>query len=189
MADGWTIGAWVAAGVRQPLRTRLGHVHDRALAVTALRAGIDLASTRVVAVRYTVDVVPLVVATRNPEYAVGGTCALADCPRWYLREFESRRTAYAFGLAPIGFEAEWFPRSRIALTTSVSGGGLYFDRRIPDPDATRFNFSADGAAGVRVRAAGTSVSGGVRWYHISNGFTGSVNPTMDSRLFWVGITR
>jgi len=189
MLSEWTFGAWVAGGDHQPLRTRLGHVHDRALVVTGFRATRPVSAGPLVSVRYTVDVLPLVVATNNPEYAVTGACSLAACPSWYLAMVERHQTAYGFGITPVGLETEWFPHSRISFVISAAGGGVYFDHKIPDPQATRFNFTAEGVAGVRLHVASAALTVGMNWYHISNGFTGKVNPAMDSRLLFLGISR
>ena len=104
----WRFGAWVAGAVRQPLETRLGHVHDRDLFVIAVRASHPVVVSPRFALRSTVDVFPLVVATGNREYSPtnypvcnGPTLCLGDGHEWLA---PMRRTAYGAGIAPLGFE-------------------------------------------------------------------------------------
>lgn len=185
----WTYGGWVAFGANQPLRTRLGHVYDRALGVAAIRGAYLLNETDVMAARYTIDVLPLVLATRNPWYDVRGVCALEQCTEQVLAARERHSTAYGIGVTPLGIDLQWAPHARLSVVTSFAGGGVLFDQAVPDPEATHFNFTAEGVLGIRIHTAGGFVTAGVRWYHISNGSTGRVNPAMDSRLLFVALSR
>lgn len=190
----WTFGGWVAGATGQPLETRVGHVHDRDLFFTAWRAMHPLVTTPRFQLRSTVDLFPLVVATANREYTLVQRSICA--PDGYCVNagdvlVSSRRTAYAAGIAPLGFEgiigvSRWF-----GISAGVEGGALYFNRRIPDPGEERFNFVADGHLALRVSLGGRrpTLVGGFRINHISNGGTGPVNPGMDSRLVFVGVER
>lgn len=192
MSARWTFGAWISGGTGQPLETRLGHVHDRSLFFSALRAIHPLVVTPRFRLQSTIDVFPLVVATANREYEY---IPRIDCtPDLYcINEGDSlvatRRTAYAAGIAPLGFEGVVTLSDRIGVSAGVEGGALYFDRRIPDPGETRFNFVADANVALRVSlgAARPTLVGGFRLNHISNGGTGRVNPGMDSKLLFIGI--
>lgn len=191
----WTFGAWVAGAVRQPLETRLGHVHDRDLFLVALRASHPIVVSPRFALRSTVDVFPLVVATGNRDYSPtsypvcnGPTLCLGDGHEWLA---PMRRTAYGAGIAPLGFEGVAALGRRLAFQLGVSGGAVLFNRRIPDPGETRFNFMADGNAAFRfaVVPGRATVVAGFRLNHISNGGQGHVNPGMDSHLLFVGFER
>lgn len=191
----WKFGAWVAGAVRQPLETRLGHVHDRDLFVVAVRASHPIVVSPRFALRSTVDVFPLVVATGNRDYSPtsfpvcnGPTLCLGDGHEWLT---PSRHTAYGAGVAPVGFEGVGSLGRRVALQIGVSGGAVLFNRRIPDPGETRFNFMADGNAAFRfaVVPGRATIVAGFRLNHISNGGQGQVNPGMDSRLLFVGFER
>lgn len=167
-------------------------MHDRTLWITALRASRIIAAADLVSVRYTVDVLPAMIATANREYDTGSRCVLDRCPRSYLARVQQLRTAYGVGLAPLGLETVWFRSAPASVVLSLSGGGAFFTRPIPDPEATRFNFTAEGVAGVRIRLPRTSdavITAGLRWHHISNGFTGQVNPALDSRLLYLALVR
>lgn len=189
----WTFGGWIAGATGQPLETRLGHVHDRDLFITAVRALHPL----IVAPRFrlvsTVDLFPLVVATANRDYTVLDVVPACDGPALCSGEsvvsIPSRHTAYAAGVVPLGFEGTVAVSRSVGLGLGLEGGALYFNRRIPDPGETRFNFVADGNVALRISlgARGPALVGGFRLNHISNGGTGRVNPGMDSRLLFVGI--
>lgn len=191
---GWSLGGWVAGATGQPLETRLGHVHDRALFITALRALHPLVITPRFRLQSTVDLFPLVVATANRGYAIE---QFSECGGVALCEVvgdslvPSLHTAYAAGIAPLGFEGIVALWRRVGLSLGVEGGALYFNQRIPDPGETRFNFMADANAALRI-SLGTShpaLVAGFRLNHISNGGTGRVNPGMDSRMLFVGVER
>lgn len=188
----WKLGAWVGGATRQPLETRLGHVHDRDLFLVAIRASHPIVTSPRFALRSTVDVFPLVVGTGNRDYTPTGSTVcngpalcVGDGHQWLI---PSRHTAYGAGFAPLGFEGIAALGPRLALQVGVLGGAVMFNRRIPDPGETRFNFMADGSAALRiaVRPGGPSVVAGFRVNHISNGGQGQVNPGMDSRLLFVG---
>lgn len=191
----WTFGGWVAGATGQPLETRLGHVHDRDLFITAVRAMHPL----VVAPRFkllsTVDLFPLVVATANRDYTVldvfPGCEGPALCSGESTMTIPSRHTAYAAGIAPLGFEGVVSITKSLGLSLGGEGGALYFNRRIPDPGETRFNFMADANAAIRLSLGANrpTVVGGFQINHISNGGTGHVNPGMDSRMLFFGIER
>lgn len=190
----WTFGGWVAGATGQPLETRLGHVHDRDLFFTAIRAMHPLVTTPHFRLQSTVDVFPLVVATANREYA---TVPISACaPDGYCVDVGdslvmSRRTAYAAGIAPLGFEGIYAMTRSFGMSAGFEGGALYFNRRIPDPGEERFNFVADGHLALRISLGATrpTLVGGFRINHISNGGTGRVNPGMDSRMLFVGVER
>lgn len=107
-APRWTFGGWVAGATGQPLETRLGHVYDRDLAITAVRAIHPLVTSRRFRLRSTVDLLPLVIATANRSYTVemvpqcrGTTLCAAVVGNTLI---PSQHTAYATGVAPLGFE-------------------------------------------------------------------------------------
>lgn len=142
----------------------------------------------------TIDLFPFVVATANRDYALVPRSLCAPdgfCTAAGDTLISSRRTAYAAGLAPLGFEGIVAVTRSLGLSAGVEGGALYFNRRIPDPGEERFNFVADGHVALRVSLGERrpTLVGGFRLNHISNGGTGHVNPGMDSRMVFVGLER
>jgi len=179
----WSFGAWFAGGTHEPLKTREGHMEDRALYIVGLSASRSVGSWRFGEVRYTPTVVPAVVATANREYNsvvyVGGGVGVLPY----------KKTAFGAGLIPVALEATLRLSTRAGIILGGGGGAAYFDRRIPDPDETRLNFLADGHAGVYLRSELGTATVGFRLQHISNGDRGRVNPGMDSRMLYVGFMR
>jgi hypothetical protein len=188
----WTFGAWFASGTHQMIKTRMGHRYDRSLYLTAIRAERPVHVNGRFTLSYTADVHPLIIATANREYAMEPLCILG-LPCTYPANAEenitSRHTAYGFGLVPVGLHAQVGIGGPFALSFAASGGGAYFNRRIPDPGETRFNFTADGNVGLSVKTGLGALTAGWRQHHISNGYTGRVNPALDSRLMFVGFMR
>jgi hypothetical protein len=95
---------------------------------------------------------------------------------------------YGFGLTPVGFQLRLFHTSPVQILTYANGGALWFTERIPDPEATRFNFTAELGAAIQVNLPerlGLVV--GYSWHHTSNAGTGRVNPGLNSRAISVGI--
>jgi hypothetical protein len=75
------------------------------------------------------------------------------------------------------------------LGVEASGGGLWFSRRIPDPEATRFNFTASAGPVLELRIApARALRVGYLWHHTSNGGTGRVNYGLNSGILSLGVT-
>ena len=184
----WRYGAWVAEGTKQTIKTRLGHRHDRSLYITAVRAERLLHRFGKFQLDYTADLHPLVVATANREYRDQPLC-IRGRPCIYPDDayilVPSRHTAYAFGIVPVGLRVRTKIGGPVQFAIGLGGGGLYFDRRIPDPSETRFNFTADGNLSFLVRTGIGGMSAGFRWHHISNAYMGKYNPALDSHLLFV----
>ncbi|RMG05904.1 MAG: hypothetical protein D6735_04790 [Acidobacteria bacterium] len=99
-----------------------------------------------------------------------------------------RRRANSFGLAPIGIQIR-FPLYKGKLVTffGVSGGFLYFNKKIPNNSGTKFNFTASLNSGIEIPISqNKSLVLGYNYYHISNGNRGIINPGFDNNVFTVG---
>jgi hypothetical protein len=133
--------------------------------------------------RYTPTFIPGILATANREYRSvrypGGGTGLIPY----------KKTAFGVGVLPFGVEATVAASGRAGLVMGGGGGAAYFDRRIPDPEETRFNFLADAHAGLFLRSGVGTTTFGFRLQHISNGNTGRVNPGMDSRMLYMEFSR
>ena len=181
---------WTTSAKGQPLATRFGARHDRALFFIGVQKYWPIRSnpTGGTTLEYSVDLLPLVVSTAMPTYYDQfGPCgeSLTCLQRATASELH---TAYGFGAMPIGFIARVPVTHRLDLQFRLSGGALYFSRVIPDPAGRRFNFVADGGAGVGYRiASDLALTAGLRLNHISNGNTGHVNPGMNSVMTEIGL--
>ena len=188
----WSPAAWFAGGTHQPLKTRAGHVEDRALYILGVSASRPFWRWRFGELRFTPTLLPAIVATANREYRRVAVPSTGDPshPQGY-EIIPYKKSAFGVGLLPIAVEGAVFasPSGNVGLVIGGGGGGSYFNRRIPDPGETRFNFLADGHTGIYFRSGIGVTTLGFRLQHISNGDTGQVNPGMDSRMLYVEFSR
>jgi hypothetical protein len=175
--------------------TRMPSTEYRDLYIIDLRAGWTLTSNNFLSVEYAPSLVPLAISTRNPteyEPRVANTCLQGkDCNNYKALSISTvplYSTAYGFGVTPIGFQMRLFRTSPVQLLTYANGGALWFSHRIPDPEATRFNFTAELGAALQVNLPDRlGLVLGYSWHHTSNAGTGRVNPGLNSRALSVGV--
>jgi hypothetical protein len=178
-------GAWVAGAHHSAYRTRTGVPGYRDFYIASVRLGWILGDeTSAVSGRYFIDLVPGAVSTDMPDYLWNNRCRPDTlCPG----ATPILHDAYAVGITPLGW-ALAFTSGRARLTLEASGGGLWFSRRIPDPVAARFNFTASAGPTFEVHMTSTeALRIGYLWHHTSNGGTGKVNPGMNSGILAVGM--
>lgn len=179
----WSFGIWFAGGTHEPLKTREGHKADRALYFGGMQVAHLILRSSFAVVSYTPALMPAIIATANRDYT---TIAY---PNGRSGTIVSKTTAFGVGFLPVALEAKLFVSNRSGLVIGGGGGAAYFDRRIPDPAETRFNFLANGHAGLYFRSVVGTTTVGFWLQHVSNGNTGQVNPGMDSRMLYVGFSR
>ena len=178
------VALWTALARDEPLTTRLGRTHDRDLYMVGVRLARALGPGGAVHLEYTLDVIPAIVTTGNPVYAV----RRSRSPRPLA--LTRTETVYGAGVVPLGLQLRAALGSRAALLVRTSGGAAVFAQQIPDPAGTRLNFTADIGAALELRLTQTlGASAAFRLHHLSNGGTGRVNPGMDSRMLELGIVR
>ena len=179
-------GAWIAGARHSAFQTRTGVRGYRNFYLTSVRFAWSLGAhdARSVSGSYFVDVIPAAVSTDMPEYLWNSRCRPETmCPG----ATPIPHSVYAFGLTPIGW-AVAFGRGPARLTMEASGGGLWFTRRVPDPLATRFNFTASAGPTVELRVTQSrTLRVGYLWHHTSNGGTGKVNPGLNSGILAAGL--
>lgn len=130
--------------------------------------------------KYTADFVPAAVMN-FPDFRAVPTGANT----FRLERF--RKTAYAFGVAPLGLQMNFRPRKKVQPFINAAGGLLYFDKQVPNDLGTRFSFTADVGGGVEFNLRNKrAVTIGYKYYHVSNGDRGTINPGFDNNLFYVG---
>lgn len=178
-------GAWVAGARHSAYHTRTGIPGYRDFYIASARLAWVLGDeTHAVSGRYFVDIVPYALSTNMPEYSWNNRCRPDTlCPG----AVPILHDAHAFGISPLGW-ALAFRKGPARLTLEATGGGLWFSRRIPDPVAARFNFTA--SAGPTLELQMTSAEAlrvGYLWHHTSNGGTGKVNPGLNSGILAVGL--
>lgn len=187
-------GVWAAASRHASFKTRLGtRYHDFYL--VGLRAGWTVARGTNVSLDYVLNAIPVARMVGNPEYqyiATNAPCPVGEfCQtRQDFRLAPSYHSVYGFGLAPLGVQMRLFTHSPVQLLVHVNGGALWFTQPVPDPKATRFNFTAEGGGAVEwwfTRHHALSV--GYEFHHTSNAATGDVNPGLNSMMLTLGLTQ
>ena len=152
---------------------------DREFFLAAFRYGRTLAANDSVALQYTVDVIPLAVATGViiSRTTVGGVTTF------------QRDTAYGAGIAPIGFQLDFSNGSKIHPFAHVNGGFLGFTKEVPIEDSGKFAFTLEGGGGVRIfTSSRRAVTLGVRFHHISNANLSVANRGLNQFVFYAGFS-
>src|SRR5215217_1410584 len=139
---------------------REDEAEDRKFFIAALRYGRTLAANNSLALQYTIDAVPVAVATGTivSRTTVGG-----------VDVFE-RETAYGAGITPLGLQLDFANGSKVHPFVHVNGGFLYFNKSVPIEDSGQIAFVGEAGGGVRIfTSERRAVNIGVRFHHISNG--------------------
>ncbi|MEF8815622.1 MAG: acyloxyacyl hydrolase [Salinibacter sp.] len=98
-------------------------------------------------------------------------------------------TAYGVGVRPAGLRLTYRPAERVQPFVAGSTGLALFDQSIPNTLGRSLNFMFDVGAGVRIAVTPALVlTASYRYYHLSNGFRGQINPGVDANLLQLGVT-
>jgi hypothetical protein len=162
--------------------TIIGKTEETRLAILGLRYARVLARGDNLALKYTIDALPVAFLSYP-------TIELVETPPAGTTARKQRRTITGAGLSPVGFQLNFRRRERMQPFAQASGGFLYFGERVPDERGAQFNFTADFGGGVQWKTgARRAWTVGYRYQHISNGYRADVNPGFDSNLFYVGFS-
>ena len=149
-----------------------------------------IATTENVAIKYQFDAIPLAVINYRVEREFRPTPTTFAVNR-------DRETAYAAGITPVSFQANFRRRNKIQPFLTASAGLLIFGKKIPDDRSLlrpnqvgrRLNFTLAGGGGVEfLTDDARSYTVGFKFHHISNSSTGNINPGFDQNLFYFGYT-
>jgi Lipid A 3-O-deacylase (PagL) len=171
-------GVWGGGSWDSP--TLIGKAENARLAVLGLRYARVLARGDNLALKYTLDAVP--VATLSYEAEV-----VEPLPQFGSAARRVRRQITGAGLSPVGFQLNFRRRERVQPFAQASGGFLYFGEAVPLEGGAQFNFTADFGGGLQVKTgARRAWTLGYRYHHVSNGYRAQLNPGFDANLFYVG---
>ncbi len=153
---------------------------DRRFFIAALRYGRTLAANDKVALQWTVDAVPIAVATGT---IVSRTTSVSGV------ETFQRENAYGAGITPIGLQVDFANGSKVHPFAHVNGGFLYFNKSMPIEDSGQFQFVGEFGGGVRIfTSERRAVNIGVRFHHISNGDRQGSNRGLNNFLIYAGFS-
>jgi hypothetical protein len=159
---------------------REDEAEDRKFFIAALRYGRTLAANNSVALQYTIDAVPVALAT-------GVIVARTTSPTGV--DTFRRETAYGAGLTPIGLQLDFANGSKVHPYVHVNGGFLYFNKEVPIEDSGHFAFVGEAGGGVRIfTSERRAVNIGVRFHHISNGDRSGSNRGLNQFVIYAGFS-
>ncbi|HKN67120.1 MAG TPA: acyloxyacyl hydrolase, partial [Gemmatimonadaceae bacterium] len=178
---------WAAGSNGSPFLTRTG-IRHRDFYQVAVRYERPLFATPGLRLEYLLDLVPAAMSTNDP---VDFTIVPCGNGNEYDGCYQPRtQTVYAAGLSPIGLAVQLFPDAPVSLRISGTAGALLFTRRIPDPLAGAFNFTAVAGLSAAVDMThGFALDVGILGHHTSNGGTARANPGLNSRMLMIGVAR
>ena len=153
-----------------------GRTWDASLGIGAVRYSHRWNNSDWVNLKYTLDA--SVVVVNYPDKIVTGTTVTP-----------TRETKVGIGVAPIGLQGNFRPRSKLQPFIGLSLGFLPFTETIPNVTGKKLNFSTAGGGGIEYRLSNKkAITFGYNFYHISNASRGIENPGYDAHLFFVGYT-
>ena len=175
-------GFW--AGFSPKATTLFGGLHDdeaedRKFFIAAFRYGRTLAANHSLALQYTLDAVPVAVATGTivSRTTVGGV------------DVFRRETAYGGGITPLGLQLDFRNGSKVHPFAHVNGGLLWFNKSVPIEDAGSFAYVGEAGGGVRIfTSERRAVTLGVRFHHISNGDRQGSNRGLNQFVIYGGFS-
>lgn len=173
-------GFW--GGVSFAATTVFGGLHDdeasgRRFFVAAFRYGRTLAANESMALQYTLDAIPIAVASGN---IVSSTTV---GPVTTFR----RETAYGAGVTPLGLQLDFRNGSQVKPFIHVNGGLLVFNQSLPLPDAGKLALVGEAGSGIRIfTSQKRAVTLGFRFHHISNGDRSGSNRGLNQFVFYAG---
>ena len=98
------------------------------------------------------------------------------------------RTVYGGGAEPIGIQLNFRNRRKVQPFVDGTGGFLYVTEQVPATDSSQYNFTFSFGGGVEIFSNRHSFVLGNRYHHISNGYTATYNPGIDSQMISVGFS-
>lgn len=173
----WAGGSFKATTVFAGLTE--AEARDRKFFIAAVRYGRTLWANDSVALQYTLDAIPLAVATGNirSSTTIGGVTTF------------QRDTTYGAGATPLGLQLDFANGSKVHPFVHVNGGFLVFTQSMPLPDSGRFALVGEAGTGVRIfTSERRAVTLGVRFHHISNGDRSGSNRGLNQFVFYGGFS-
>lgn len=138
---------------------------------------------------YTADLVPVlrlsIPSSALPQLPANASSTEEGSPVLPSRDL----TTYGLGVRPAGLRLTFRGGQHLQPFIAGSTGLALFNRSVPNTMGRSLNFMFDMGVGVRVLLTSTlTLTTGYRYYHLSNGFRGQINPGVDANLFQLGLT-
>ena len=175
-------GAW--AGFSPRATTIFGGLRDdeaeeREFFIAAFRYGRTLAANDSLALQYTLDAIPVALATGT---IVGRTTTGS------VTTFQ-RETAYGGGVTPLGLQLDFANGAKVHPFIHVNGGLLWFNKSVPIEDAGKLALVGEAGGGIRIfTSERRAVNIGIRFHHISNGDRTGSNRGLNQFVVYAGFS-
>lgn len=180
----------VQGGFAPDIPRAFGGARGSKFGFAAFRYSRHLIGSENVALKYTIDVIPVAVINYDQLQVVQTAPATFTTQR-------RNTSVYGLGLTPVGFQLNFRRRNKVQPFLTASAGLIRFAKTIPDDRSAvfpnrfgrQFNYTLAGGGGVEfLTDGGKSITAGFKFHHISNASTGNINPGFDQSLFYVGYT-
>jgi hypothetical protein len=177
----WGGGAFTATTIFGGLHE--DEARDRGFIIAAFRYGRTLAATKRLALQYTLDMIPLAVATGNIKQVTTTTTAAGTVTTF------RRGSTYGLGVTPLGLQLDFANSSRVKPFIHVNGGLLGFTDPVPLPDSGKLGLIGEAGTGLRIfTSEKRAVTLGVRFHHISNGDRSGSNRGLNQFIVYAGFS-
>src|SRR5947209_2200297 len=162
---------------------REDEARGRKFVVAAFRYGRTLFANRSAALQYTLDAIPLALATGN---LVGN---VQPAPNGSFATTARRESTYGAGVTPLGLQVDFRNEHHIKPFLHVNGGLLVFTKPVPLPDSGKFSYVGEAGTGLRIFTSDRrAVTLGVRFHHISNGNRSGSNRGLNEFVIYAGFS-
>jgi hypothetical protein len=176
-------GVW--AGFSPKATTIFGGLRDdeaeeRKFFIAAFRYGRTLAANDSLALQYTLDAIPVALAT--------GTIVSRTTSPGGVTTFQ-RETAYGGGVTPLGLQLDFANGAKVHPFIHVNGGLLWFNKSVPIEDAGKLALVGEAGGGIRIfTSERRALNIGVRFHHISNGDRAGSNRGLNQFVITAGFS-
>ena len=136
---------------------------------------------------YTVDMFPVLLLSIPPNTVAPPPARKEPGPE-ASSVYQEGMDTYGFGVSPAGLRLTSRIAKRVQPFVAGSTGLSYFSQPIPNGLGRHLNFMFGVGAGVQiVLTSDLILTAGYRYYHLSNGFRGQINPGIDANLLHLGV--
>ena len=152
---------------------------ERKFFIAAFRYGRTLAANDSLALQYTLDAIPVALATGTivSRTTTGGVTTF------------QRETAYGGGVTPLGLQLDFANGAKVHPFVHVNGGLLWFNKSVPIEDAGKLALVGEAGGGIRIfTSERRAVNIGVRFHHISNGDRTGSNRGLNQFVIYAGFS-
>lgn len=186
------------AAFGSPQHGWLGQTPGRDVFLGVIRMNWRLAGSGGATFGYFGEFIPLAVVTANPIVVRPLDVCVVDHPEWAdlgsvpaIEYFEScaerSASAYGVGITPLGIWGRFARGNGTAFVTDLSVGAVMFDKTMPYPTATKFNYNITLGTAIEIPVANRSfLSIGYHLQHLSNGGRGDFNPGVAAHAIQLG---